>query len=175
VPPDLPHDLKPTGADIGSLFPTIERLAKRHEFAYSFLGDRFRSLDDFKATGRAKLLECFGQQPAKVEPRAEIVDRRDMGDHFREKLIFSTTPDFRVSACLHIPKAAVSKPHPAIVDLHSHGGMYLFGKEKVVNLGENHPVMKEYHNRVYGGRPTSTELVRRGYVVITIDTFMFGE
>jgi hypothetical protein len=35
--------------------------------------------------------------------------------------------------------------------------------------------MTAYHERNYDGRPTATELVRRGYVVISIDAFMFGE
>jgi dienelactone hydrolase len=35
--------------------------------------------------------------------------------------------------------------------------------------------MVDYHERNYGGRPTATQLVRRGYVVIVIDAFMFGE
>jgi dienelactone hydrolase len=35
--------------------------------------------------------------------------------------------------------------------------------------------MIEYQRRNYDGRPTATELVRRGYVVISIDAFMFGE
>src|SRR5699024_5941264 len=35
--------------------------------------------------------------------------------------------------------------------------------------------MTEYHKANYDGRPTATELVRRGYVVVTIDAFMFGE
>ena len=35
--------------------------------------------------------------------------------------------------------------------------------------------MTAYHERNYDGRPTATALVRRGYVVITIDALMFGE
>src|SRR5437588_1687881 len=53
--------------------------------------------------------------------------------------------------------------------------MFLFGKEKVVDLGDNHPVMTGYHEQNYDCQPTATALVRRGYVVITIDAFMFGE
>jgi hypothetical protein len=53
--------------------------------------------------------------------------------------------------------------------------MFLFGKEKVVDLGDNHPAMTAYHEQNYDGRPTATALVRRGYVVISIDAFMFGE
>ena len=53
--------------------------------------------------------------------------------------------------------------------------MFLFGKEKVIDFGRNHPAMTTYHAGNYDGRPTATALVRRGYVVITIDAFMFGE
>src|SRR5205823_4794770 len=94
-------------------------------------------------------------------------------DYVREKITFATTPHFRVPAYVLIPKGA--KKAPAIVDLHSHGGMFLFGKEKVIDLGDNHPTMTAYHRGNYDGRPTATELVRRGYVVLTIDAFMFGE
>src|SRR4029450_7558146 len=80
----------------------------------------------------------------------------------------------RVPAYVLIP-AKLRGPAPAIVDLHSHGGMFLFGKEKIVDLGANHPAMTAYHERNYDGRPTATALVRRGYVVITIDALMFGE
>ncbi len=175
APADTPRDLKPSKADIGSLFPQITRLANRHEFSYSFLGDRFKSLDEFKLASREKVFDCLGPRPEKVLPNPEVLERQDRGDYILEKLEFSTTADFRVPAYLHIPKTAVKKPRPAIVDLHSHGGMFLFGKEKVIDLKQNHPVMTKYHNDVYGGRPTTTALVRCGYVVITIDTLMFGE
>jgi dienelactone hydrolase len=79
-----------------------------------------------------------------------------------------------VPAYVLIPKP-LRRPAPAIIDLHSHGGMFLFGKEKVIDLGNNHPALVAYHERNYDGRPTATALVRRGYVVITIDALMFGE
>ena len=102
------------------------------------------------------------------------MERVERDDHVREKVVFSTGPHFRVPAYVLIPKKRSGKL-PAIVDLHSHGGMFLFGKEKVIDLGENHAAMTEYHRRNYDGRPTATALVKRGYVVITIDAFFFGE
>lgn len=171
---DLPRDLQSTNANLGSLFPTVERLADADRFTYSFLGDRFRTLDEFKKAGREKVFEVFLYRPEKVEPKAEVVDRADLGDYVREKVVFSTSPQFRVPAYVLIPKG-LKKPAPAIVDLHSHGGMFLFGKEKVIDLGKNHPTMTDYHLRNYDGRPTATALVRRGYVVISIDAFLFGE
>jgi dienelactone hydrolase len=92
----------------------------------------------------------------------------------REKVTFQTSGQLQTSAYVLLPKRG-SPPFPALVDLHSHGGMYLFGKEKVVDLGDNHPAMIAYHESNYDGRPTATELVRRGYIVIAADAFYFGE
>lgn len=171
---DPSRDLKPTAANLGSLFPEVAKLADANRYAFSFLGDRFHSLDEFKKTAREKVFELLLYRPEKVDPKPEVVERVDAGDHVREKVLFNTSPQFRVPAYVLIPKN-LKAPAPAIVDLHSHGGMFLFGKEKVVNLGANHPAMVPYHERNYDGRPTATALVRRGYVVITIDAFFFGE
>ena len=35
--------------------------------------------------------------------------------------------------------------------------------------------MKAYHDHVYDGQATGTALARRGYFVISIDAFFFGE
>ena len=171
---DTPRHLKPTGADLGSLFPEVARLAESNRYALSFPDGRFRTFDDFKAAARARVEELLLYRPEKVQPRPEVLERVDRGDHVREKVVFSTSPHFRVPAYVLIPKG-LEKPAPAIVDLHSHGGMFLFGKEKVIDLGDNHPAMVAYQRTNYDGRPTATALVRRGYVVITIDALMFGE
>ena len=172
--PDLPRELRPSSADLGSLYADMQRLVSGRPYEYSFLGQRFRDIDEFKKTGRAKLLELLLYRPEPTPPRAEVIERVERDTHIREKILFSTSPHFRVSAYVLIPRNLRGRA-PAIVDLHSHGGMFLFGKEKVIDLGNNHAAMTDYHRRNYDGRPTATELVRRGYVVISIDAFMFGE
>jgi len=154
----------PTAADTGSLFPLIEQLARRTAAAPPLS----------KAEGRKLAFQSLGYIPPPVPPRPEIIDRTDFGDVIREKLVFSTTPDFRVPAYLHLPKRRPARV-PAIIDLHSHGGMFIYGKEKVIDFGANHPALAEYHLRNYAGRPTATALARRGYAVLTIDAFPFGE
>ena len=173
-PLDQPRPLAPTAADSGSLYPLIEQLAGRQGYPLSFLNDRFTSYDAFREQARAAAFEALGSRPAPVQTNPEVVDRRDMGSYVLEKIVFSTAPHFRVPAYVLIPKN-LKGPAPAIVDLHSHGGMFIFGKEKVLDLGANHPAMTVYHKDNYEGRPTATALVRRGYVVITIDAFPFGE
>ena len=53
--------------------------------------------------------------------------------------MFSTTPEFRVPAYVHIPKNRKGRM-PAIVDLHSHGGMFIYGKEKVIDPSTAHQI-----------------------------------
>lgn len=174
LPRDIPRDLPPTGADLGTLAADVEKLAAANRYALAFPSPQFKSYPEYRAAARAKVLDLLSYRPEPVDPRPEVLERVDRGDHVREKVVFSTSPLFRVPAYVLIPKG-LTKPAPAVVDLHSHGGMFLFGKEKVADLGANHPTMTEYHRANYDGRPTATELVRRGYVVVTIDAFMFGE
>ncbi|MFO0864177.1 MAG: alpha/beta hydrolase family protein [Gemmataceae bacterium] len=174
MPADPRRDLPATQADVGTLLAEIDQRIGPANYAYSFLGDRFRDVADFTRTARAKLYELLRYRPTAVEPRAEVLDRVERDDHIRERVLFSTAPNVRVPAYVLIPRG-LKEPVPGIVDLHSHGGMFLFGKEKVIDLGRNHPAMTTYHERNYDGRPTATALVRRGYVVITIDAMGFGE
>jgi len=152
----------------------VQRLAEAGTYSHSFASGRFATFGEFQSAAREKLLELLLYRPEPVEPRPELVERVDCGTYLREKVVFSTSPHLRVPAYVFVPKERRGRL-PAIVDLHSHGGMFLFGKEKVIDFGRNHPAMTRYHEGNYGGRPTATALVQRGYVVITIDALMFGE
>ena len=174
APRDLARSVERTSADLGSNFEALAHLDAEPIYPASFLSGRFPSLDAFSAHGRAAILDAYGFRPAPVDPAPEVVDRYEGPDFVREKVVFSTTPAFRVPAYVFVPKDLRGRA-PAIVDLHSHGGMFLFGKEKVIDFGKNHPAMTAYHADNYERRPTATALARRGYVVITIDAFMFGE
>src|SRR5262249_23390604 len=174
MPADTPRDLPPTGADLGTLFPDVENLAAANRYAFTFPGGSFKTYDEYRAAAREKVLGVLLYRPERVDARAEMIERVDCGDYVREKIVFSTSPLFRVPAYVLIPKG-LKGPAPAVIDLHSHGGMFLFAKEKVIDFWTNHPAMTEYHRANYDGRPTATALVRRGYVVISIDALMFGE
>lgn len=173
-PADPARPLAPSRADLGTLWPDVQRLAEGNRYTHSFASGRFPTYPAFQAAAREKLLEVLQYRPEPVDPRPELIERVDCGDYFREKVTFATSPHLRVPAYVFLPKQRQGRA-PAIVDLHSHGGMFLFGKEKVIDFGRNHPAMTRYHEVNYGGRPTATALVRRGYVVITIDALMFGE
>ena len=89
---------------------------------------------------RCKALKCDAEtgEPAAGSGLVEAFAGKDQAPHVR------WTKPLRVPAYVLIPRN-LKRPAPAIVDLHSHGGMFLFGKEKVVDLGRNHPAMTPYH------------------------------
>ena len=166
----------PTGADVGTLFPFIQKQAVQGTFPMSFMNPQFRSLDDWTATARARVLDLLHYAPAPCDPRAETFERVDCGDYTREKVFFNTTPDVRVPAYVLVPKrASASRPAPAIVALHDHGGFYLWGKEKLVAIDGEHAVLTEFRQRSYGGRSIAIEMARLGYVVVVIDMFYWGD
>lgn len=172
--PDAARILQPSAADLGTNFAAVEQIAATCQPSVFPIGKPIEFNAAFRAAARAKIRDVLSYDPPRVDFQPEVVERVDCGDFWRERVLISTTPWFRIPAYVLIPKD-LKKPAPAIVDLHSHGGMFLFGKEKVIDFGTNHPAMTKYHQQNYDGRPTATALVRRGYVVISIDAFMFGE
>lgn len=172
--PDAARVLQSSAADLGTNFTAVEQIAATCQPSVFPMGKPIEFNDSFRTAARARVREVLSYDPPRVEFQPDVVERVDCGDFWRERVLVSTTPWFRIPAYVLIPKE-LQKPAPAIIDLHSHGGMFLFGKEKVIDFGTNHPAMAKYHEQNYDGRPTATALVRRGYVVISIDAFMFGE
>ncbi len=159
---------------VGSLFPFIASQAVKQEFPLSYLQPQFQSLPDWKKTARTKLLDLLHYSPPPCDPRAEVIERTDRGDYLLERILFNTTPDLRIPACVLIPKHA-PLPAPAIIALHDHGGFYLWGKEKLLENKDEHPVLTDFKKTFYAGRSIAADLVRQGYVVIVIDMFYWGE
>jgi dienelactone hydrolase len=167
-------DVPAAASDVGSLYPFVRSQAVAGEFPLSFLQKEFADVPAWKRQARGTLLELLHYAPPPCDPRAETVERVDRGDYVQEKVYFNTTPDVRVPALVLIPKKA-PRPAPAIVALHDHGGFYLWGKEKLVALDDEHPVLADFKQQYYGGRDVASELARAGYVVVVIDMFYWGE
>ena len=163
------------GPELGSLDAVVQKLKAGRDLPMSFLHRNHPDLTAWKAMGRAKMLDLLHYAPAKCDPQAEVISRRDYGDYIREEVRFNTTPVFRVPATVLIPKRA-KRPAPAVVALHSHGGYYMWGREREVETSDAiHPSLKVIRDRGYSGKAYGIELVRRGYVVIAIDMFYWGE
>lgn len=163
-----------TGSDIGTLFPQIKALADSQSYPMSALETSYDSPSAYRETVQKKILELFHYEPEPAPFNAETVMQWETDDYIGEKILFNTTPLFRVPAYVLTPKKFSGK-RPAIVDLHCHAGVFAFGKEKVMPVPNPHPALEKMKEEVYEGTSTSEELVKRGYVVISIDRFYFGE
>jgi len=170
-----PAEAPAAESDMGTLFPEIQGLADRCQYPLSWLERDYSGAEAYRQAVREKVLELFHYAPPQVPNSPETVGRWDIGECIQEKVLFSTTPWFRIPAYVLIPKGRRG-PRPAIVDLHSHGGMFVYGKEKVMPVREgDSPSLAKYRQGNYEGRSTSLALCRRGYVVISVDCFYFGE
>lgn len=163
-----------TGSHLGSLYPFVQGQADRSPLELSFLRPEFKNLRRWQPAARARIFEHLFYTPARIAPEPQLVRRTDKGDYVEEYLTFQTTPDLRVPAYVLVPKKA-RLPAPGIVALHSHDGVYLWGKEKVVEDEHEHPYLTAFKRRSYGGKSIAAELARQGYVVIAIDMFYWGE
>jgi dienelactone hydrolase len=164
----------PDSSHIGNLYPFVQKQADRSPLELSFLQSRFHDLQAWQKVARQRVLDCLCYSPPPVSPSPQVIRRTDRGDYIEEYLTFQTTPDLRVPAYVLIPKKA-SLPAPGFVVLHCHGGAYVWGKEKVVAIENEHTALSEFKKGLYEGASIANELVRRGYVVITIDMFYWGE
>jgi dienelactone hydrolase len=159
---------------LGNLFPVIENIAAQNAPAFSFLNPQFSDVNTWRVQARQRLLELLRYHPPKVPLDAEVAEVTDHGDYIREKVYFNSAPANRIPALLLRPKTQTA-PAPAIVALHDHGGFYRFGKEKLVET-ENEPGdLTRFKQTYYSGHSYASDLARRGYVVIVIDAFYFGE
>lgn len=161
-------------APLGTLYPVIQDLADSSPFELSFLKPEFRDHGAYQQRARKQLVELLHYRPAPVTLNAKVLSSKERDGYTEENITFQSTSRTRVPATILIP-ANGTKPAPAIIALHDHGGMYVWGREKVMDTGADHPTLAKFKKNYYGDRSIGVELVRQGYVVIAIDMFYWGE
>jgi dienelactone hydrolase len=171
APPPPLADLPP---DLPNFHPMMEWIARENAPQLSFLDARWRSLDEWKTAGRAVLRDRLGYAPAALPLTAEVVRREDRGDFTVEVANISATAAYHIPARVLVPKSAPGKKLPAVLALHCHSGRYTWGHEKVLSSPGESAAVTEFRNGTYG-RPWAEALVRRGFIVVAIDAFYFGE
>jgi dienelactone hydrolase len=163
-----------SGPHLGNLYPFVQAQADRSPLELSFLRSRFTDLRKWQPAARARVFDHLFYAPPGVAPQPELIRRTNRGDYIEEYLTFQTTPDLRIPAYVLVP-ARHTRPAPGIVALHSHDGIYLWGKEKLVENEQEHPYLTTFKQQRYGGRSIAADLARDGYVVAIIDMFYWGE
>src|SRR5947207_863552 len=111
---------------------------------------------------RAQLWELLGKLPARPKtPKVETLSREDRGDYLLEKFQFDNGAGAIVPGYIFLPKKSVGKS-PAILYCHWHGGEYDIGKE-------------ELFQSKHTPEPPGPTFAKRGFVVLGVDSYCFGE
>lgn len=111
---------------------------------------------------RATLWKLLGDLPARPRvPEVRIVGREEQADLIEERFEFDNQAGATVPGLLVLPRGAKG-PVPGILYCHWHGGEYDGGK-------------KEIHETRHTPAVPATELAKRGFAVLAIDAYGFGE
>ena len=168
----------PSKNNYGSLENTIRQIRDSHDLELNAEiwqeQNKNASFNDWRQAARQCLLSSFNYDPQKLDLQSEVLEKIEHDDYILEKVAFNTTPWFRLNAYFMYPKG-ISGPVPGLIVKHAWGGPMIFGKERIVNTGRDHSVLKEHRKTFYDSRYLSEELVRAGYAVIVIDSYHFGE
>lgn len=111
---------------------------------------------------RTRLWQLLGDLPPRpATPRVETLKREDRGGFIVERFRFDNGAGAVVPGVLLLPKGVAGKA-PAILYCHWHGGEYDKGKI-------------ELFERAHTPEEPGPALARRGFAVLAIDAYCFGE
>ncbi len=122
---------------------------------------------------KACLLDGLHCDPGPVDLRARTLDSKQRAGFILERVEFNTAPWSRVEGYFLLP-TGVPYPVPGLVVFHAWGGPMLFGKDRIVDTGRDHPLLAAHRQECYSGRYLAEEFARHGYAVIVIDAHHFG-
>jgi dienelactone hydrolase len=147
----------------GSSQTDAERWLAKAEIAPPFAVPASRERWKFRRKEvRAELWRLLGKLPPRpAAPNVETLSREDRGEYVVEKFQFDNGAGATVPGYLLLPKNASGKS-PAILYCHWHGGEYDIGKEEL---------FQARHTPEAPG----PAFAKRGYVVLVIDAYCFGE
>lgn len=151
----------------------MEWISSERKLQLSYLEARWRDLDAWKAVARPLFREMLRYDPKPLPLRAEAVRREERDGFTLEVIQISATRAYQIPAWVLVPKGRRGRL-PAVVAIHDHGGRYVWGQEKLISYPTDSAELLGKRESAYG-RPWAEHLARRGYVVIVIDGFYFGE
>jgi len=158
--------------DLANLDGLMQWISEENEPRLSFLQGRWESLEDWKQEARPVFKELLHYDPDPRPLSGEVQSREDRDGFSIETLTISATDQYDIPAWLLLPDGA-DGPLPAVVAIHDHGGIYVWGQEKILSQPGELSAVTQRRERFYE-RPFAEALARRGHVVLVIDGFYFG-
>jgi dienelactone hydrolase len=159
---------------LGNLTPIMESIQRDRGYALDYAHKGALPFEQWRQRGREAVERAlsYAPQPVPLDLKVHRTEKRK-GYELRA-ISFAGSAHYRIPAFLLVPESG-RPPYPAVVAFHDHGAYFYFGKEKIVELDRQHASLTAYKETYYGGRSFASDLARRGFVVIVIDAFYWGE
>ena len=159
--------------DLGSHYDFLHWIASTQRPRLSFLDSKWKDLEEWKRMARPVFRRQLFYDPEPSPVSSELVGKRETGGLTIESLRLRFCPAYDVPARVLKPAGRQGRL-PGVLALHDHSGRYVWGLQKLVSDPGDSRALIEFRRRTYG-RAYAEELARRGYVVLVIDAFYFGE
>ncbi|MEV4758564.1 alpha/beta fold hydrolase [Micromonospora sp. NPDC049559] len=160
----------------GNLPVFFERLKAELDYPLAWGNSRIRDFRSWRRTAAATVEEFLRQPPDDTPLRVEVVDERPADGYRQRSLLFDVTRHSRVRATMLLPHGR--GPFPAVLLLHDHGSRFDIGKEKLIRPWYDEARLasaRDWSARYFGGRFLGDELAARGYAVLAVDAFGWGD
>jgi dienelactone hydrolase len=139
----------------------------------SFLDERWTDVESWRTQARAKVFELLAYEPPDCPLDAKVHEIAERDGVLTERVSWAQPFGPRTEAFVVHPARAGGRL-PGVVALHDHSAFKYYGKEKLVEMENEPPIMREFKDRTYAGVSWANELARRGFVVLVPDNFLWG-
>jgi dienelactone hydrolase len=159
---------------LGSLMPIMASIQRETGFPMDYEHRSGLSLEEWRRRGCEEIERTLSYSPKHVPLDLQVSDGVQRRGYSLRVISFAGSNHYRVPAFLLAPTKGKA-PYPGILALHDHGGYFYHGKEKLVEMDSEHPALAKFKKESYGGRSYASELARRGFVVLVVDAFYWGD
>lgn len=162
---------EPSKPDLGIYYELLRGIPPK-EPSLSLLSKDWPDVDGWRGEARAKVLELMDFSPRSTPLNASVDSKRSDDGLLLEEISYDMPYGPRTRGYFLYPEDGEGLP--AVVALHDHGGFFYYGKEKIVDSHIRSALLDEHKEQAYGGRSWATELARRGFAVLAVDSFLWG-
>ena len=134
----------------------------------------FRSFASWKKMTGDFVAECLRFPASQDIAPPRLLESTDCGKTIREEWDIPVTPPLRAKATVFRPTGKPG-PLPALLALHSMGGLRIFGRHKFFATDNEPTFLQECRRDCYDGISLLEEWAGRGCVTMAIDALGFGE
>ena len=140
----------------------------------SFRMGEWDSVEQWRAAGRQRLLECMAPVDLGGVPEVRV-DSTTTYDGLEIQFLSCQLPGGPRTEAVFLKPANAKGPLPGILGLHDHGGNKYLGWRKIVRTDDAPwPVVVKHQAQSYEGTAWANEIAKRGYAVLVHDTFPFA-